>query len=161
MKKLLSLTLVVLMLFSLVGCHSEEKEGTEPNEHHEMICEAIELLKDYWLDSYLDNEHIEDYYFEIKNTRVCGILENDVQEFSDVSYVIEFTLFTNYYCTAPYYMVTPFFNDCVIVHRNGTMEVSRNPFQLYRSRTFDNDFSSFLDEIWDYQGAYNCKETLE
>ena len=85
----------------------------------------------------------------------------DIKEFSDVSYVIEFALYTNYLFTAPYYMPATYYNDTVIVHKDGSMEVSGNPFQLYRSRTFDNDFSPFLDEIWDYQGEYNCIETLE
>ena len=100
-----------------------------------------------------------DRYFEIKNTRVLTIKENDSEQFSNIAYIIEFEIYTDIMGTAPYYYDWNY-NDTVVVYQDGTMEVKTNPLIVYRSTTYSNDFSPFIEKIDDYQQQYNCTKTL-
>lgn len=124
-----------------------------------MITEAISELKDHWKDVYEKSGDTADGYFEIKNTRVVTIKNNDLEMFSDVQYIIEFELYTDYFGSAPYYEDAGVY-DNVVVYKDGTMEVVSHLIVVYRSSTFEVDFSDFIQEIDDYNGYYNCVEKL-
>ena len=52
-------------------------------------------------------------------------------------------------------------NDNVVVYKNGTMDVASNLIRLYRSKTYQTDYSGFIEAIDDYHGQYNCVEKLK
>ena len=42
-----------------------------------------------------------------------------------------------------------------------SMEVADRVIDHYRNKTFDTDFSDFIEEIVDYNYEYNCVKDLE
>jgi len=129
------------------------------HKNEEMIEEAIELLAEHWDEIYVEDD-LGDGYFEIKNTRVIHIKENDIEQFKNAKYIIEFDLYTDYMGTAPYYSNVGMYSN-VVVNNDGSMEVATRVIDVYRSITFDTDYSDFIEEIIDYHGEYNCVRDLE
>ena len=151
MKKLYSLLLVLCLIFSLSAC------GTDKND---IVSKAVSVLENHWEDLYEDSKFETDGHFEIKNTRVVNIKENNTEEFKNIDYMVEFILYTDYFGSAPYYQNVGI-DDTVVVHKDGTMEVQRNLINLYRSKYYSNDFSDFIKSIDDYGDKYNCIEDLK
>lgn len=151
MKKLYSLLLVLCLIFSLSAC------GTDKND---IVSKAVSVLENHWEDLYEDSKVETDGHFEIKNTRVVNIKENNTEEFKNIDYIVEFILYTDYFGSAPYYQNVGI-DDTVVVHKDGTMEVQRNLINLYRSKYYSNDFSDFIKSIDDYGDKYNCIEDLK
>ena len=151
MKKLYSLLLVLCLIFSLSAC------GTDKND---IVSKAVSVLENHWEDLYEDSRVETDGHFEIKNTRVVNIKENNTEEFKNIDYIVEFILYTDYFGSAPYYQNVGI-DDTVVVHKDGTMEVQRNLINLYRSKYYSNDFSDFIKSIDDYGDKYNCIEDLK
>lgn len=151
MKKLCSLLLVLCLTFSLSAC------GTDKND---IVSKAVSVLENHWEDLYEDSKVETDGHFEIKNTRVVNIKENNTEEFKNIDYIVEFILYTDYYGSAPYYQNVGI-DDTVVVHKDGTMEVQKNLINLYRSKYYSNDFSDFIKSIDDYGDKYNCIEDLK
>ena len=154
MKKLCSLILVLCLIFSLSACGND-------NFQKELVDEAIKELKSSWEDIYDDSSVKTDGYFEIKNTRVIEIKKNDIEEFEDVDYIIEFVLYTDYFGSAPYYSNVGV-TDSVVIYDNGDMEVSNvNILRMYSSRYYTYDYSDIIKEVNDYGDKYNCVENLK
>ncbi len=164
MKKLFTLFLTVAITLLCASCSTKEapkrteKEPTK--EHHSVITKAISELKEYWKDDFAHSEIVTDGYFEIKNTRIITIKNNDIDLFDNVAYIIEFDLYTDYMGSAPYYENVGV-NNNVIVYKNGTMDVSNSLIQAYTSKTYQTDYSNFIKAIDDYHGYYNCVEKLK
>ena len=114
----------------------------------------------YWEDEYDRFSIEEDRHFEIKNTRIITIKNNDIEQFENVKYLVEFVLYTNYMGSAPYYEDFCVY-DTVVVYNDGEMEVQTNPIDRYRGRTYETDFSNFIKDIDDYCGYYNCVKKLK
>ena len=113
------------------------------------------------MEFYTDSKVETDGHFEIKNTRVVNIKENNTEEFKNIDYIVEFILYTDYYGSAPYYQIVGI-DDTVVVHKDGTMEVQRmNLINNYRAMHYSNDFSDFIKSIDDYGDKYNCIEDLK
>jgi len=164
MKRIFSLFLVVVITLFCASC---SKESASPNtakeptmEHNDIITEAISELKDYWKDLYAQSEVVTDGYFEIKNTRIITIKNNDIKQFRDVAYIIEFELYTDYMGSAPYYENVGLYNN-VIVYKSGAVDISSNLIRAYRNTTYQTDYSNFIKAIDDYHGYYNCTEKLK
>ena len=160
-KGIVVLTLIVLVL-SMVACGKQGGLPSNTNlKHHEIVTAANKQLKDCWKEYYADPENdYTDGYFEIKNVRVVTIKNNDIELFQDVAYIIEYELYTDFMGTAPYYENCGVDNN-VVVYKNGTMDVVSNFIRLYRSKTFQTDYSGFIETIDDYHSQYNCVETLK
>ena len=136
--------------------------AAEPANEFELAAQAGRAaLLETWRETYADDMYEgHSGYLEIKNTRVLRISDNPVSNalestdeiakeyFGDVAYVVEFVIYTDYMLTEPYYGWDGI-NDCVMIHRNGTATVGRNPFWTYRSRTYCTDFTGIIDEIED------------
>ena len=150
MKKLYSLLLVLCLIFSLSAC------GTDKND---IVSKAVSVLENHWEDLYEDSKVETDGHFEIKNTRVVNIKENNTEEFKNIDYIVEFILYTDYLGSAPYYQNVGI-DDTVVVYKDGTMEVQRNLINLYRNKYYSNDFD-FIKSIDDYGDKYNCIEDLK
>ena len=153
MKKIMAVLLAVVMMLAMVAC-SEKKN----DKHDEVITKAVEELKKAWKESYdidEENDAVKDRYLEIKNTRVITVLTNDITEFLEVSYIVEFELFSDYLDTSPYYQNARVFNN-VLVYRDGHMEVGSNVLKTYQDKVSGVDvYELVIDTIDDYQGAYN------
>ena len=163
MKRLFAILTLVAVVLCLSACGKQEKEPSatdkENLKHHEIVTKATEQLKKYWKQEYKDID-FADGYFEIKNIRVITIKENDIELFQDVAYIIEYELYTDYMGSAPYYENCDVYNN-VVVYKNGTMDVASNLIWVYRNKTFQTDYSRFIETIDDYHGQYNCTEKLK
>lgn len=150
---------LIILSFVLVLCLT----ACDNNASSKPVNDAIRELKAEWTDIY--NSQLNglecDGYFEIKNTRVVKIDKTDIEIFSDIDYIIEFVLYTDYFASAPYYSSDGGY-DSVIVYKDGSMEISRsNLLRTYRSRYFNSDFSDIIKEVYDYGDKYNCVEHLK
>ena len=154
MKKFYSLLLVLCLIFSLSACSND-------NSQKELVDDAIKELKSTWKDIYDEPNVKTDGHFEIKNTRVIEIMKNDIEEFEDVDYIIEFVLYTDYFGAAPYYSYVGM-SDSVIVYDNGDMEVSGiNLLRAYSNKYYTHDYSDIIEAVNDYGDKYNCIEKLK
>lgn len=130
---------------------------------------AIDALKEFWKGSYLKHDFSDSGYLEIRNTRIIWIQDepdggNEASEsvnvvakdyFGNVECVVEFVLYSDYFGSAPYYNDLGL-DDHVIFYADGTLAVSRNPFEIYRSRTFSVDFRGIIREVEDLGAAHNA-----
>ena len=165
MKKCIAIIAIVMAVLCFSACRKQEKVSSDTSKetpkHHKIVTEATEQLKEYWTQEYKNAEMDNtDGYFEIKNTRVITIKENEIELFCDVAYIINFELYTDYFGSAPYYENAGIYDD-VVVYKNGTMDVVSNLIRQYRNKTFQTDYSSFIKTIDDYHGQYNCIEKLK
>ena len=160
MKRRFALLLVVVIAFLCASC-SANTENKPTEQHDAVITKAMEELKDCWEGLYKESKVETDGYFEIKNTRVLTIKENNIAPFDKVKYIIEFELYTDYYGSAPYYEDVGVY-DTVVVYDDGTMEVeASNLIRAYRSKTYQTDYAGFIQTVDDYRGYYNSVEKLK
>ena len=150
MKRILTVLLALTIVICLTAC------GVKTDR---VASKAVKELEDRWEEIYDKSPDLSDKHFEIKNTRVITIKDNDTEQFKDIEYVVEFVLFTNYFGTAPYYSDAGLYNN-VIVYKDGTMEVTNNYFKRYREVTFNSDFSDIIESIDDLDDKYNCEKEL-
>ncbi len=153
MKKVLSVIVALfIMLCCLSGCDSAPKAEKWQKEY---VDTAIEKLTDLWQGEYSGQDDIESYYLEIKNTRIISILENDVKEFKDIEYIVEFIIFADMYDSAPYYMNSYMYNTVAFYKDGSSAVIPKNLFEIYGSKNYSYDFSEIIDEIYDLEHAYN------
>lgn len=164
----LVLFIVLLILNILCSCDQGKKNDSQTLESDNTSNQNESFTKEEWYDEYIntaitkvkqmwqiqyssnDGEHLE-----IKNTRIISIKSNQIEEFKDIKYIVEFVLFTEYYHVAPYYYDESIY-DAVVFYQNGDSEVvENNPFKAYRSKYYINDFSEIIREICDLGSKYN------
>lgn len=158
--------LVLTLVFSMTACGGTQNRSGEIDikdnyRHKAIINDAIEELKSEWERIYDDSVADTDGYFEIKNTRLIEIGNNDTEELKDIDYLVEFVLYTDYLGSAPYYSSVGL-SDTVIVYKDGTMTVpSKNSLRAYSQRHYSYDYSDIIKDIFDYGSKYNCTEYLK
>lgn len=137
-----------------------ENEQTEQGKYDELVESAIESLKIKWIGLYKDSEDANGY-LEIFHTRVIDVTPNEsdmvFQEMDrgmEIDYIVEFSLYSDYFSTAPYYHNAATY-DTVIVYEDGTTSVASNFFRIYSNLTYSYDYSSFLEEVEDLGTRYN------
>ena len=162
MKKCIAILVLAAVVLSVAACGSQNALPSDPNlQHNEIVKTATEQLKSTWKEYYADPKNdYTDGYFEIKNVRVITIKNNDIELLKDLAYIIEYELYTDYMGSAPYYENCGV-NNNVVVYKNGTMKVASNFIRVYRGKTFQTDYSGFIESIDDYHGQYNCTEILK
>ena len=164
MKRFIAILILIAIVFCFAACGKQDKESSAANrenlKHHEIVTEATAQLKKYWQQTYKEYDVETDGYFEIKNVRVITIKDNDIELFQDVAYIIEYELYTDYMGSAPYYENCGVYNN-VVVNKNGTMDVKNSLIRIYRNKTYQTDYSSFIAAIDDYNSQYNCIEKLK
>ena len=164
MKRLIAILVLIAIVFCFAACGRQKQESSVADagnlKHHEIVTDATQQLKQYWKQHYKEDDIETDGYFEIKNTRIITIKENKIELFKDVDYIIEYELYTDYMGSAPYYENCGV-NNNVVVYKNGTMDVKSNLIRMYRNKTFQTDYSGFIEAIDDYQDQYNCIEKLK
>lgn len=132
-----------------------------------LVVPAIELLKEQWKANYTKDNLSKNGYLEIKNTRIIwindGLSESESnsvkQYFSNVDYIVDFILYTDYFGSEPYYSNT-WLDNCVIVYTDGTKKVARDQLDLYRSRSYNSDYSEIIKSIIDLGSEYNASYRL-
>ena len=151
-KKLLLLAISLILIIVITGCSSSKSD--------KRVTEAIETVSEFW-DNYYDKNEFENKYLKIINTRIVNIKNNLSDEvlrgdlIEDIDYIVEFELLSSYpYGTTPYYINTGI-NNCVVVHKDGTVDVQKSPLYLYSARTFTTDFSLIIESIEDFGEQYN------
>lgn len=157
MKKAFSLILAFALCLCLAAC----SDSSESNDYAD---KAVDALKEEWTKIYRESKlEIDDWYLEIKNTRVITIKDNDDEHFKNIEAIVKFDLLANYYNQKPaHFYSNPYFNDNVIFYKDGKAEVySRNYFEMLRLRSYNNDFSGVIDRIEDLGTAYNAVYHLE
>lgn len=164
MKKRISLFFLLLCICITSGCVIEDGTDrppdtkstdteaqtaeTEPPKTDDRISKALKALEKQWSD------------YQILNTRIIIVKENNTDIFSDIDYIVEFVLFTDYYGSiygdsTPYYSNAGIY-DTVIVYKDGTAALNmQNPFNSYRTLTYSSDFTQIIEKIEDFGNLYN------
>lgn len=163
---------VVFNLFATIFCLRNMEEPpsdtavtTTSSTHIEMVDEAIDALKEKWVEIYDENSnllHHSDGYLEIYHTRMIKLLPNiedevfvKMTEGKTIEYIVEFSLLSDYHSSAPYYTDIGMY-DSVIFYTDGTIEVSQNDiFSLYSALAYSYDYSDIVEEVTDLSTKYN------
>ena len=96
-----------------------------------------------------------DRHLEIRDTRVITIAPNDIKFWDGITCVVEFSLYSNYFGSAPYYSNAMSY-DSVVFYADGSCEVrSANPFRQYSARTYSYDYSGIISGIYELGTQYN------
>lgn len=121
---------------------------------------AISALTLQWKELYKEDK-AGDGHLEIVHTRVVKIDPSADNEFFSkldkgdlIEYMVEFTLYSDYFSSAPYYHNA---NTCdtVIIYSDGTTNVGLNVLRLYSTRTYSYDYSKLVKNVKDYGTAFN------
>lgn len=144
-------------------------ETTAGKTYQSIVEPALEALKAHWKADYLRGKETAGHsgYLEIKNTRIIWIRDDiaasgdqrAAEVFGDIDCFIEFMLLSDYYGSEPHYSNAGLY-DCVIVQRDGTMTVSHDPLNHYRSRSYNPDFSGIILREADLGAQYNAAYRL-
>lgn len=151
---LAAITISLILLIPKIKYREEDK----------MVEEALQLVTDAWEEEYEEREEYLDFDKKIiiKNTRIVKIKNNDSETFKDVDYVVEFSIFSDYFASAPYYM-SYYGPRFVMFYKNGKAEIysgtGTDPFGYEGSRTYDFSFKHIVDEVVDLDDRYN--QTIE
>ena len=130
-----------------------------------IIRAAVQTLKSAWQKEYTTGyrETPGEYVVDIRATRLVRIKdeleEREAKYFGDISCIIEFLIYDDYLGGAGhgagYHDMSRMFCS-VAVHRGGFLEAEKvSPFSMYTSRTYNYDYSSFIEEVVDYADQYN------
>lgn len=127
-----------------------------------MMQAAIDTLVAHWKNEIytIPSTDMYDGYLEILAAQITYINEEYATQeefefnadamFENVYCVIDFVILTDYYGSSPYYYDAGT-DNCIVVYRDGTMEVSRVPiFSRYRAITFNIDFSDIIERVERY-----------
>ena len=171
MKRLLAVVLLTCALVCALSAHAESYApraqktswilGLTRQKEDKILEKAIKALTEHWKNEEYSGKNAgisEDGYLEIKWTRVVYIKDNikadHTEQFKGMNCYVEFFLLSDYYGTAPYYCHAGV-NECVAVMNNGQCKVIQDPIRVYRSQTYENDFSAIIESISDRGSEFN------
>ena len=171
MKRLLAIMLLtVILVCSFAACaesHAPRAQKTswilgltQPKEDR-IIEKAVKALTEHWKNEEYSGKNAgisKDGYLEIKWTRVVYIKDNikadHAEQFKGMNCYVEFFVLSDYFGSAPYYSHAGV-NECVAVMDNGQYKVVQDPIRMYRSMTYQNDFSPIIESISDRGSDFN------
>ena len=153
--------LIALLAALLLPMFSQpSSDGTFSGAFDGQVRLATSALQEKWTEVYNESPDT-DGYLEIIHTRVMEIDpdENDsffwqLENGMNIRYIVEFTLLSDYYGSAPYYHNAGVY-DTVLIYEDGSALVGGNFFGMYKSLTYNSDYSGFLTAIYDYGDNYN------
>jgi len=161
-KKINPVTLLMaLIILAMAAYIAIDKMLPQRIAYGDMVDAALPALSQEWREVYASSP-IGNGHLEIVHTRVIKIRPNapgnTLQQWysertgKEIAYLVEFTLFSDYLGTAPYYenVGTRY---TVVIHTDGTSDVL-DVLKHFRSTTYQTDFS-FIEEIVDLGTAYN------
>lgn len=161
---LVSITLNILQMFLPEKTRTEDAQITgaeiEHSEYTELVEKAIAALSQKWTELY-SQDSIGNGYLAIYNTRVIDVepdaadaVFQEIDRAMEIDYLVEFSLFSDYLSSAPYYHDAAIY-DTVIVYQDGTTAVVGNFFRVYSGLSYNYDYSGFVKQITDFGSAYN------
>ena len=131
-----------------------------------VIRQALSALRSAWQQEYLGQHYCAgEHRLDIRGTRVIRVkselAEREAKYFGDVACMVEFLIYNDYFAAEQpgpgvgYDDAVQRLNT-VVVYRSGLMQaVALSPIESYRSRTYSNDYTGFIEEVVDYGGQYN------
>lgn len=149
---------------STVEENSSTEENTTEDTYTDEIEKALDLIREAWQDR-ADKYPVlmPKPYVNVKNTRIIKIAEDPKSEetdnkpleiLTDVDYIIDFMMLTNYYGDS--YPINVEKWDQVIVKQDGSMEAYDGDLLNRISKsTGIIDFTGIIDEIIDLGDAYS------
>ena len=148
--KLFTLFLTVSILMVMGGCSVADK--SDPR-----VSDAIELISESWNEYYENSSlDIEDKYLEITNTKIINIKPNNGIAFEDVEYIVEFSLESNFFDSAPYYVNIGARNSFVVVYKDGKKEVElNNPILVFIQRNGSTDVPDIIESVEYFHSEYD------
>ncbi len=138
-------------------------------KYADIMEKALNVLKEGWKAVYAKSSNPDaTYKLDIRGARVI-VIKDDLDEkaavlFGQAKYLVEFLFYDDYHSSElslgsghnAGYMDHSGINFIVGVDRNKNMMLINNDlFRLYSGRYYDNDFSSIIEEVYDYHGQYN------
>ncbi|MEG9430027.1 MAG: hypothetical protein VZQ61_03790 [Christensenellaceae bacterium] len=160
-KVLIIIGLVFLICLSVVlggACKS-----TSENKYDELVNKSIVEIKSFWENKYneTDSSNRKNDIF-IVNTRLITIDKNTyIEEFREVEYIIEFTIYSDYLGTNGKYYRNIGRCDSVAVHKDKTILVcDQNLIYNYEIRHYDFTYPMIIDVV-DFGAQYNQRIILD
>ncbi len=159
---LMSVVIFVMGVCLTINIISDKSSGTDNlNILDENVEIALTKLTQHWKETFSDEQINTDGHLEITNTRVVKIDFNGNEKFAalfeddgEIEYIVEFDLYTDYFGTAPYYQNIKY-DDTVVIYKDGSAEVMRNPLRYYSDNTYSYDYSQIIVNIDNYGGSFN------
>lgn len=138
-------------------------------KYADLMDRAMEVLKEGWKSEYAKGSNPDTtYMLDIRGARVIKIRDSLDEKaatlFGQAAYLVEFLFYDDYHSSSlsvssghnAGYMDHSGINCFVGADRSGNMMlVKDNPFLLYSRRYYNNDFSSIIEEVYDFHGQYN------
>ena len=167
---ILSVTLNVVQIICRNESNSNNKGNsyieTSQEDYDSIVNKAVTALSSKWFEIYSENE-MNNGYLEIIHTRFVDInpdkddpVFQEIERAMEIDYIIEFTLYSDYFDAAPYYHNASVY-DTVVVYNDGTsMVAGNNLFRTYSNLTYSYDYSGFVTEIVDLGSRYNQQMRL-
>ena len=174
-KTLCFIVILALLLGSLPACLADSPfpsmiqspKKTAETSDDALVTAALQALRAAWQKEYASSGHYcaGEHLIDIRGTRLIRIkkslAESEAKYFGDISCIVEFLMYDDYYgmqgaAHLVGYYDQSFTLNTVTVHRNGMLEaVKQSPLRLYTSRTYNYDFSAFVEEVVDFGDKYN------
>ena len=159
------MAVIIIAMGSYIVADFVRNNSNQTNTKIEMVEDknvelAISALTRQWRDLYKENK-AGDGHLEIVHTRVVKIDPSADSEFFSkldkgnlIEYMVEFTLYSDYFGSAPYYHNA---NTCdtVIIYSDGTTEVGMDLLRSYSIKTYSYDYSKLVKSVKDYGTAFN------
>lgn len=166
MKKIFLLMITFILLvcsFNLFACSTPDGNSDYNGEYDDLMTSVVLELEDSWQEIYSETPMIEnrDNKIHIKSTRIIILKDShDIEVFENIKYIVEFTIYSDYYGTNGKYFLNVGICDTVVVYKDGTIEAQpRNLINQYLSVYFDFEFS-YISNIVELNSIYNQTITL-
>lgn len=157
---ILLLLSVALNIWKLPITSKDQSKNNVPGKYSEIVDIAADALLSEWEKTYLQDDY-SDKHLEIYHTRIIELSSHitdktvlDLLDGAKPKYIVEFSIYSNLYQSAPYYY-DAHYNDSVLIFEDGTTTVISNFFHTYSGLTYNYDYSSFIDTIVDLGTAEN------
>ena len=159
------MSILIVAMGSYIAVDIIGNNDAQVNTNAEMIEDknvelAISALTLQWKELYKEDK-AGNGHLEIAHTRIVKIDPSSDKEFFSkldkgkyIEYMVEFTLYSDYFGSAPYYHNA---NTCdtVIIYSDGTTSVGVNVLRLYSNQTYSYDYSKLVKDVKDYGTAFN------
>lgn len=145
----------------------QQEISSRPDDHAVMINQALDVLKARWKEEYDQcGKPGVTFRLDVRGVRVIRMKDNMDEKaagtFGNIKYLIEFLFYDDYYSdrlgysghNVGYYDYSGAQNS-VIVDRDGNMSISSNLIRIYVGKTYEQDYSGFIESVTDYRDQYN------
>ncbi len=177
MRKLMSCLLIMIAIMGSMAAYAgpafpamlpqQESTASAVPDDDALIRAAVQTLRGAWQKEYAPANYYSAgiYTLDIRATQLIRIrselAEREAKYFGDIDCIIEFLVYDDSLSMnggghgVGYHDVSRILYT-VVVHRGGTLEaVKTSPIRLYASRTYEHDYSTFIEEVVDYGDQYN------